>query len=132
MEAADRESLKIEKGICGKVLPSGLCEQVRGRCAFHAQDVARCTSTIDSNPSKQCKLRKANGADVCSYHHDYPNLSSNLLAYLDEIGGMAPSADCLKEQLETFFGRFYPEKLDVYRPDLIPFFRWYGRRSRAY
>ena len=54
MEAADRESLKIEKGICGKVLPSGLCEQVRGRCAFHAQDVARCTSTIDSDPSKQC------------------------------------------------------------------------------
>ena len=90
MEAADQESRKIEKGICGKVLPSGLCEHVRGECAFHAQDVARCTSTIDADPSKRCQLRKANGADVCSYHNDYPHLSRNPLTYLDEMGMVRP------------------------------------------
>jgi hypothetical protein len=97
------------------------CENVRNECSFHATDDARrCESALDKDPTVRCKRPRQDGSSFCPFHQDYPNLSKNLKAFVDEIG-----ASALQEGfLETFFKRFYASTTAP-RPDVEPFFDRY-------
>lgn len=97
------------------------CENVRGRCRFHATDDAqRCESSIEKDPAVRCKRPRQEGSSFCPFHQDYPHLSTNLQKFVEEVGGVSALQ---RGVLDTFFTRFYASTTAP-RPDVVPFFEW--------
>ena len=126
MENEDFRSHVVEKGVCGIVMSNGRpCDSVRGKCQFHATDDAlRCESSLDKDPAVRCKRPRQEGSSFCRVHQEYPNLSKNLKAFMDEVG-----ASALQEGfLDIFFTRFYASTTAP-RPDVKPFFDTYFKSA---
>lgn len=112
---------RVKKGICGASLRSGggVCQKVRGECAFHAPEEVRCKSTLETKPTEQCYNRRIDGSDYCDKHAEYPNLGARLRDYIADLGGLRAFAENNKAFLQEFFEKEYPEaRAD--RPDLVP------------
>ena len=126
MEDEDFRSHLVERGACGVMMSNGRsCESVRGKCQFHATDDAqRCESSLEKDPTLRCKRPCQEGSSFCRFHQDYPNLSTNLQKFVEEVGASAHQ----KGFLDTFFKRFYPATTAA-QPDVEPFFLWYRKNA---
>ena len=77
MQMEDDASRTADRGRCGVVPRSGGSpyDKPRGRCPNHAEEKARCKSSIDSDPNERCWKRRAESSRFCKQHADYPNHS---------------------------------------------------------
>ena len=83
MTAEDKQSCKIERGTCDVTLRDGedICDNIKGRCDWHAPDSQRCQSMIEREPERRCWNYRQEASDYCRDHHEFPNVSVNAKAY---------------------------------------------------
>ena len=88
MEREDRQSLLREHGACGEIMANGrACDNVRGRCRYHALEEQRCQSCKEDEPYSRCRRAREAGSLFCGFHLPWPNLGLNLKRYAEAKEG---------------------------------------------
>ena len=108
MAREDRLSyINLGRGLCNALTTSGRrCDQLCGRCPYHAEESRRCESCLDAQPERRCQLARVGYTRFCEYHTAFPDLGKILLEHLR--AGVAPVQ-------EEFLGAHFPTSAGEFR-----------------
>ena len=103
-ETPDTASVSSEDlfELCGEITNNGhACDNIKGRCPYHAEGANRCESMVDGNREQRCKLHAKSGERYCCHHEEFPNLSVKAGEYLEKLTDEAPNE-------EAFLAKYFP------------------------
>ena len=125
MAAAENDSKKRERGICGARLrdSEGIRDNIKGKCRWHAPDSQRCKSMIESDSEKRCWNYKQELSDYCLCHNDFPNVSVNAESYGEECSARPLKICDRAEFLMKFYLHADPERFIISSGDFLGYLR---------
>ena len=89
-------SSEDQSELCGEITNNGhACDNIKGRCPYHAEGANRCESMVDGSRDQRCKLHKKSGQRCCCHHEEFPNLSVKAGEYLEKLTDEAPNEEAL-------------------------------------
>ena len=125
MTVADNDSKKRERGICGARLrdSEGICDNIKGRCDWHAPDSQRCQSMIERDQERRCCNYRQEPSDYCRDHHEFPNVSVNAKAYGEDCC-RHPKKICERaEFLMKYYPIADPDRFSISTGDFLGYIR---------
>ena len=125
MTAEDKLSCKIERGTCDVTLRDGedICDNIKGRCDWHAPDSQRCQSMIERDPERRCWNYRQEASDYCRDYHEFPNVSVNAKAYGEDCC-RHPKKVCERaEFLMKYYPIADPDRFSISTGDFLGYIR---------